>query len=450
MSTIRTHHESRLGGTGGGWTYMRIGGQVIVFFLLALALIPPAQAAVFNIPAGDVAALINAINTANGNGEEDTINLAAGTYILTAVDNDTDGPNGLPSITSPLTMHGAGAKSTFIERDASAPGFRILHIAAAGVLELDGVTITGGVGEGGEVFGDGGGLFNAGELTLTTSTVSGNTGLSGGGLFNADTGKLTLTTSTISGNNLVEGEGFGSGLFNAGTAILMHSTVSGNLGDFGVGLFNIGMLTLENTTVTDNAGIAGGGLDNAGTATLTNTTISGNAASDFGAGGLRNDGLMQIINSTIAGNVAAPGATVGGLLNFGTMELTRTIVAGNAARDCFNDSGALISQGHNLVGAGTGCPSDGPGDLTVNPAEVFTTVLGPLQNNGGPTETHALVEGSPAIDAGGSDCPPPDTDQRGVTRPQDGDGDGTATCDIGAFELGPLNVSGNPRPLAAR
>src|SRR5262249_31099524 len=102
----------------------------------------------------------------------------------------------------------------------------------------------------------------------------------------------------------------------------------------------------------------------------------------------------------------------------------------------------IISRGHNLVGAGAGCPSDGPGDLTVDPAKVFTTVLGPLQNNGGQTETHALLPGSPAIDAGDAVCTdangaPLTTDQRGKPRPVDGNGDGTRACDIGAFEFFP-------------
>jgi hypothetical protein len=105
---------------------------VMAAFMFILLTSHPAQAAVFPIPSGDVAALIAAMNTANGNGEEDTITLEAGTYTLTAVDNETDGPNGLPSVTSPLTIRGGGADTTIIACEASAPPFRILHVAAAG------------------------------------------------------------------------------------------------------------------------------------------------------------------------------------------------------------------------------------------------------------------------------------------------------------------------------
>jgi hypothetical protein len=107
------------------------------------------------------------------------------------------------------------------------------------------------------------------------------------------------------------------------------------------------------------------------------------------------------------------------------------VAPGGPGPDCQNATAQpwLISRGDNLVGTDTGCPSDASrGDLTVAPAAVFTEVLGPLQDNGGPTWTHALLPGSPAIDRGeAGQCPA--TDQRGVSRPQG------AGCDLGAFEL---------------
>src|SRR5215831_15577630 len=107
-----------------------------VGLLTLVSLAPFTQAADFACGAGDVACLIDAINTANANGEANTITLAAGTYTLTAVDNDTGGPNGLPSITSELTLRGAGPDRTILERAANAPAFRLLQIAPQGNLKL--------------------------------------------------------------------------------------------------------------------------------------------------------------------------------------------------------------------------------------------------------------------------------------------------------------------------
>jgi hypothetical protein len=205
-------------------------------------------------------------------------------------------------------------------------------------------------------------------------------------------------------------------------------------------------LTVINSTISGNVtrssddpgGISGGGGISSffgGTLTLRNSTISNNTARDFFQG------------VGVGGGILSP------LSGRGTTELTHTIVVGNSADDdTFADCGeSLTSLGHNLVGAGTGCPSDGPGDLTVAPAEVFTTVLGPLQDNGGPTQTHALLPGSPGIDAGKTTCTdasgnPLTTDQRGRPRPVDGNGDGIAACDIGAFEFQAVPVSIDIKP----
>src|SRR5262249_52937035 len=153
-------------------------------------LAPPSQAADFACAAGDVACLIDAINQANANGEANTITLEAGTYTLTAVDNDTDGFNGLPSVTSTLTVQGAGADATIIEGSAAG---RLVHIAAAGILTLDRLTLQGGHVE----VPGGSGILNRGTLTLQHSTVAHNgVGVnlgSGGGIINF--GTLTLQHS---------------------------------------------------------------------------------------------------------------------------------------------------------------------------------------------------------------------------------------------------------------
>ena len=122
---------------------------------LALALPLSVQAETFRCSAGDVPCLIDAINAANANGEANTIRLAAGTYTLTAADNPS---NGLPVITSPLTITGRGAETTIIERATSAPGFRILDVAATGSLTLKRLTLRGGIAGVRVVVGEGSGI----------------------------------------------------------------------------------------------------------------------------------------------------------------------------------------------------------------------------------------------------------------------------------------------------
>ncbi len=228
------------------------------------------------------------------------------------------------------------------------------------------------------------------ELTDTTGTetivgpVAGVT-VSGGGLsrvFQVD----NLVTASISGLTISGGK--------AGS-----STNGG-------GLSNLGTATLTNCTVSGNSAYAGGGLNNTGTLALTNCTVSGNSISGyFGGGGLFNNGTATLTNCTVSGN-SSPG--FGGIYNVyaaSTTTLTNTIVAGNSGP--FGDIGGSASSGtNNLIGG--------------NP------LLAPLGNYGGPTETMALLPGSPAIDAGTSGAGIPTTDQRGLGR--------VGAVDIGAFE----------------
>lgn len=274
----------------------------------------------------------------------------------------------------------------------------------------------------------------------------------GAGLSNAGTTILTRVSIRDSASG-----GDGGAIFNPGTLQMLHVQLTGNTatGDGG-GLQNKGAAVLLYSLLTGNRATNGGGMNNASARIylVADSTISGNSAAV--GGGMRVTlGLGYLLNLTIADNTAS--VKGGGLSSEGTggIGFGNTIVAGNrvgsnitaATADCNNEN-QLGSLGYNLVGAGTGCPSNNTGDQTVAPATVFTTVLGSLADNGGNTLTHALLAGSPAIDNAAHDtdgsCAQIEgegapVDQRGVTRPQG------AGCDIGAFEFQPstaVNVTG--------
>lgn len=365
----------------------------------------------------------------------DTIQLPAGTYSLTAEGDDpamtADVTAGDLDVTEDLAIVGDGAATTTIRWGSSVSDpDRILDVTGSGTdLTLSGVTIREGETDG---LGDGGGAVRTGTgttLTITGAVLTANFVFEGGAIANV--GIATLTDVTITENT---GSFRGGGISNGGTMTLIDVTLAGNStqggeGDGG-GIYNQGTLTVDRVafhnndaaTVGDGAALANDG----GTATLTNVTMSGNVAGHDGGGLFNEAGTMTLNNATITGNTAdgdnGGGGQGGGIARIaGTVNIRNTIVAGNVDitgenPDCF---GVVTSQGHNLVQNTAGCTGlAGPGEITGQDPK-----LGPLADNGGPTQTHALLAGSPAIDAGGPDCAP--TDQRGLPR----------NCDIGAYEL---------------
>ena len=368
-----------------------------------------------------------------------------------------------------LTINGPGAASLAISGNNLA---RVLHISGVATVSISSVSIENGnaanaapITAGGAIFNDSGTM-----LTLTNSTVSGSSAPLGGGIFN-NFGTLQVTNTTVSGNS-VNGDSVGGGLYNRqGTITITNSTVSGNSGAIlGAGIDNdFGTLTVINSTVSGNSAAspsgAGGGIVNTGTLTLNNSTVSGNSAG--AAGGIYNLGPASVTNSTFSGN-SAPSLSGGGgaILNgstgilkvtnstfsrnsgtlgggiccgFGTVTLKNTLLANSpSGGNCFSGygGGTFASGGHNLSDDGS-CAGffTQTGDMNNTPAGLDPAGL---RDNGGPTQTIALLPISPAVDAipvspvnyctdvAGS---PVTTDQRGVTRPQ-----GPA-CDIGAFEL---------------
>lgn len=248
---------------------------------------------------------------------------------------------------------------------------------------------------------------------------------------------LQLSGLTIRDGDSIAG-GIGMGVLNLGVMVISDSIIRDNevdnlLGDpaMGAGVANFyGTLTIKNSAliqniVDGNPGsiyMGGGGLANIlGKVRIINSTISDNTAGTSAGGGIFNFlGTITISYSTIADNEAGDG---GGIANGpgSVVFLHASVIGNNHYNDC-ESLGQIISLGHNLS-SGDDCNLTGPGDLP-NTAPL----LGPLQDNGGSTPTHALLPGSPAIDAASLlRCPP--TDQRGVSRPQG------PRCDIGAYEL---------------
>ena len=251
--------------------------------------------------------------------------------------------------------------------------------------------------------------------------MSGNTGDSVGGINNnfGSGGIIIVTESIISGNTSTQGLRGGG----------IHNNSSGTV-------------TIDRTQVSGNTAVDGGGINNnsSGAINIINTTISGNTSTRTGSfgggGGIYNNfgGPVNVTNTTVVLN--STGAEGGGIKmnSSGEVRLNNTVVANNTAPtgpDCVNSP---VSQGHNLIGNDFGCSfTPAVGDLVGNTSTPIDAVLGPLQDNGGPTFTHALLSGSPAINAG-DNAACPTTDQRGYVRPVG------VTCHIGAYERGSVPV----------
>ena len=273
----------------------------------------------------------------------------------------------------------------------------------------------------------GGGILNFGTLSIADSTFSNNaTNLYGfgGGIHNKST--LNIYNSTFSGNNA----GSGGALNNNsnGLTTIIGSSFFENSAEYGGAIVNFEKLDITNTTISANVGRSfGGGIDNGGTLTVENSTFANNISGGDGAagqgGGIYNhyqSVVMTITNSTFSGNSAMEG---GAIDNAGVMNFRNTILANSVqGNDCYN-GGTIGVNTNNLVEGNSGGATFCGTPLFNNDPK-----LGPLTNNGGPTQTMALLVDSPAINTG-DDSSCTDSDQRGVTRPQG------AHCDIGAYEF---------------
>jgi len=311
----------------------------------------------------------------------------------------------------------------------------------AGSLAVDGNANTG-------VF-----LINSG-VTVTISGLSitnGNASSLGGGIYNGSA-TVMLSNCIVSGNSAQYGGGiYNEGVFGSATLTIINSTINGNtVSKEGGGIYAIAVIapvtvTVNNSTISSNSAFLGGGIRNVSSGVganliISNSSISGNSAEFGNGGGVANQGdnaISEISNSTFSGNSAGFGG--GSIHNVAaTVELIDTILkAGALGGNILNQSGTITSNGYNLSDDDAGGYLTGPGDqINTDP------ILGPLQDNGGPTFTHELLPGSPAIDAGDpSSTPPPSFDQRGPGFDRVSGG----RIDIGSFEV---QVGGTPTPTA--
>lgn len=397
---------------------------------------------------------------------DDTIVLPPGVYPLTIHGAGEDaGLAGDLDVTSDVSIQGAGRDATIVDAGgATGLGDRLVHVHPGGALELADLTLQGGhvVGtpdaRGGALLDDGG-LVTLTRVTVRDSDVigaaedpSGSPGPGdgeGGGLYLAS-GSLSLASSVLSYNSARGGDltvsaaggGYGGGLFAlAGDVSILDSTIDGNQSAWGAhgsgGGFGTGLggglfastdahVSIERGILLRNAASDGAGLYSTGSIDLSNSTVTANQATD-GCSGITSHGALLVISSTIARNkLTFYGACGLSVAHLGTATVGNSIVQDNGA------FGPIQSTGFNVCkpfSPTSPCPFGQSTDLSWTDA-----LLGQLGDHGGPTLTFLPLPGSPAIDSGDPvACPA--TDQRGVVRPEDGDGSGSASCDRGAVEL---------------
>lgn len=420
--------------------------------------------------------LIRAIDKANEDDILDKITLHPGNYPMEEPNfyQTIYGNSSLPQIRTSITIQGAGSEKVMLSGSGI---IRAIIVEPNGSLTLEKLTVTGfndgGISNHGQLSiiqssftnnrtqSNGGAIINFGLLNIHNSKIVDNTANTGGGIHNS--GKVNIFNTMIENNTLIDGDGPGGGINNwGGEATIVNSTVKGNtIGGYGTGrgggLANFGSMLVLGTSITGNYQAGGGGVFNASNLTLKNSTINENDA--IGGGGIYNEGTVTLENTTLSGNRAVLGggiydsvtaitvlenttitnnsvsyhpnpyynfASGGGIENDGALKAKNSIISNNIGGNC----GAIVtSEGNNLDSDGT-CQLNGANDISL-----LDPLLGPLQDNGGLTKTHALLANSPAIDSGDNDtCPP--RDQRGAIRPKNT----SDPCDIGAYEVGVLTT----------
>ena len=383
-----------------------------------------------------------AIGEANALAGNDTITFDPGITMISVA--------GQIAITSNLTIIGNGASVLTIQNTAAlSTTSRIFNITNF-TVNLSGMTLSGG-----NVTGNGGAINNTGTLTITNSVIRDNRASAFGGGIRS-TNSLTIQNSLIDSNTSTNSTSGGISYAGANLTI-NNSTISNNSSSGNGGGINISAtvsVTVSNSTISNNTSGASSGGFFANRGTFINTTVSGNTANGAlatdGGGGVRiqaGANTVSFISCTITNNTApnsTSGARSGIWHETGTLNLANTIVAANVAQDIQRDgAGVIVSNGFNLIGKNTSVTTEFPAGLPSGTDYVGTDkspldpMIAALANNGGATQTHALLTGSTAIDKGSAFGLA--TDQRGYLRtndlpgvPNSPTGDGT---DIGAFEF---------------
>jgi CSLREA domain-containing protein len=371
--------------------------------------------------------LREAVIAANANAGADTIDLQTSqTYTLSlgsadsAVGTVTEASGDL-DITGAVTLNGNGStvNANSIDR---AIAIGMATPSASFDVVINDLTITGGLAQGSASHGGGISVRGA-KLTLNRCVVTGNTTDdgssidSGGGIaliYNSSPSiqpQFYLNDTTVSNNT----GGNGGGVYSENAIIIFQrSTLSGNISKSsgGGGFYAVGG-TFNNVQ-------------------LLNCTISGNSTTGNGGGFQSTNGTYLFSNTTVTQNTATGNG--GGIYKpFGTFTLKNNIIVGNTGASGSDCVGTFTSSGGNVFGSSGGCTAGGSDTTAASASSVLNTTLA---NNGGLTKTHRLITGSPALDFG-SGCEA--TDQRGVTRPIDGNGDSSAICDAGSYEFDPVN-----------
>ena len=367
---------------GGDWVLEKNIGNIEADLAFRNSVLDNYQGKLEVFTATNTAELINHLNISNSNLQNDTINLLPNTtYTINAVNNITDGNNGLPIILADggrsLTINGKGST---LDRSSvgGSPDFRLLYVATGADVTLNDLTISNGKTSG-TAFGTdaaGGGIFNQGQLILNRSTVVGNVATNkGGGVFSGNNSLLTLNQSTIA-SNLALNFGQGGGIYNGNNSLLTitSSTIANNSVDSngnGGGIYNsAGTLTISDSTFSNNsAEVAGGAVfSNAGILNVTNTVIKNNSTQFLG-GGFRgsNGNQMTISSSTFSNNSAKIGGAISNLKSQAT--ITNTTI----------DSNTTLPNGN-----GGGVENDSDSRLTI----IDSTISNNLANAGGGVYNH--------------------------------------------------------------